>query len=151
MLSYYFFLLLYSTCMIVLVILWLQSGFNKVKDFNGNLEWLTGQFSKTPFRNIIKPLLMILTMLEIITGMTALMAILELWILKSINVSLMACFFSIFTLTLLFMGQRISKEYAGAAGVVNYLIYMLLLLGFTFIMHTFILPFPDKLHTVFKG
>lgn len=145
MLSYYLILSLFSICMFVLVTLWLQSGLDKVTDFKGNLDWLNGQFSKTPFKKIVKSLLVILTMLEVSTGIIALVSIFELWINRTVTFAFVTCCLSMTTLSALFFGQRISKEYAGAAGIINYMVYILLLCAFTFAVHLVILPHPYKL------
>ncbi len=36
-------------------ILFIQSGLDKVFDWKGNLEWLTGHFSKTFLRGMVAP------------------------------------------------------------------------------------------------
>ena len=40
---------------LMLAILFLQSGLDKVLDFGGNLGWLSGHFAKTPLRGAVLP------------------------------------------------------------------------------------------------
>jgi hypothetical protein len=46
-------------------ILFIQSGLNKVFDWKGNLEWLTGHFSKTFVAGMVPMMLATITVLEI--------------------------------------------------------------------------------------
>ena len=55
----------FATALFV-AILFLQSGIDKVFDFAGNLAWLTGHFSKTPFRNQVKAMLVTITVAEML-------------------------------------------------------------------------------------
>ena len=49
-------------------ILFIQSGVDKIKDWGGNLGWLNEHFSKSLFKSLVKPLLIILTALELAAG-----------------------------------------------------------------------------------
>lgn len=137
MLHPYFFYALYSVCMFVLVILWLQSGLDKVTDFKGNYDWIKGQFSKSPLKGVTKLLLVKLTLLEVLSGISGLVAIGELWIFQSLNTAFIALFLSITSLCALFFGQRLSKEYGGAASLMGYMIYTLGVLAFTVILQEY--------------
>jgi predicted small integral membrane protein len=134
-----FMMALYSICMIVLVILWLQSGFDKVTDFKGNYDWLKGQFSKSPVKGMVKFMLITLTMLELSSGLAALGAIIDIWFLKTWYLPFIACFLSMLSLVALFFGQRISKEYGGAASLTGYMVYVVLLIFFTVELHDYVL------------
>jgi hypothetical protein len=133
-----FMMALYSICMIVLVILWLQSGIDKVKDFKGNYDWLHGHFSKSPLKGIVKFMLIKLTILELSAGLAALGAIIEIWLFRSFYFPFIACFLSMASLAALFFGQRMSKEYAGAASLMGYMVYVVLMLFFTVKLHDFV-------------
>ncbi|HLT50543.1 MAG TPA: hypothetical protein VKZ93_01225, partial [Arenibacter sp.] len=43
--------------LLFLIITFIQSSMDKVLDWKGNLSWLKGHFSKTPFRNLVPILL----------------------------------------------------------------------------------------------
>ena len=49
-------------------ILFIQSGLDKVFDWKGNLEWLNGHFSKTFLGGFVAILLAMITVSEIATG-----------------------------------------------------------------------------------
>ena len=56
-------------CMLAFfAILFLQSGIDKVTDRKGNLEWLTGHFSKSPIADHVPLLLSVLTGMELLAG-----------------------------------------------------------------------------------
>ena len=48
--------------------LFIQSGLDKVFDWNGNLEWLKGHFSKTFLGGMVPLLLGTITVMEVATG-----------------------------------------------------------------------------------
>jgi putative oxidoreductase len=105
-------------------ILFLQSGIDKVTDRKGNLDWLGPHFSKSPFRNSVPVLLTILTFLELLSGIAAaITAFLTLFIdLHGFWLPFAIATLCAITLLVLFMGQRLAKDYAGAAGIVPYFI-----------------------------
>lgn len=101
-------------------ILFAQSGLDKVFDFRGNLEWLTGHFSKTPLRGIVKPSLVVITAGELLAaGVCAVGAIFVL-AGASTTPAFWGLAVSAATLLALFTGQRIAKDYAGAASIAMY-------------------------------
>ena len=142
MLTTYFFLSLYSICMIVLAILWLQSGLDKVFHFKDNYDWLKGHFSKSPLKGLVKIMLLSLTLFEVSAGISALIAIIDIWVLKLWYFPLLASFLSMFSLTALFFGQRIAKDYAGAASLVGYMIYSIILMFISYYIYVLSLDLP---------
>jgi uncharacterized membrane protein YphA (DoxX/SURF4 family) len=56
----------------MLAILFLQSGLDKVFDYRGNLQWLTGHFAKTPLRGMVVPMLLTITVTEMAAGAVSL-------------------------------------------------------------------------------
>jgi len=121
--------------MFVLVILWLQSGIDKLTDFKGNYEWIKGQFAKSPLKGVTKLLLVTLTLLELSAGLAGIAAIAEIWIFKTWNFAFVACLLSMASLCALFFGQRLSKEYGGAASLMGYMTYTVLIAIFTCVMY----------------
>jgi hypothetical protein len=53
---------------IMLGILFIQSGLDKIFDWKGNLEWLNGHFSKTFLGSFVPALLATITVMEVATG-----------------------------------------------------------------------------------
>ncbi len=137
MLIEYFLLSLYSLCMIVLVILFLQSGLDKVTDYKGNFEWLNGHFSKSPLKGMVKFLLITLTFFEISAGLAAVGAIIDIWFIQSWYMPFIACFLSMLSFVCLFFGQRMAKDYGSAASIAGYMAYNVLLIFFTIGLYFF--------------
>ncbi len=54
---------------LLVAVLFIQSGLDKVFDWRGNLEWLTGHFSKTFLNGTVPPMLATITLMEIATGL----------------------------------------------------------------------------------
>lgn len=111
-----------------LAILFLQSGLDKVFDWKGNLEWLTGHFSKTFVAGMVPMMLGTITILELATGVAAAIGIVYFLIAKSLVIVFAAGVLGSLSLTALFFGQRIAKDYPGAAVLVPYFILTIVLI-----------------------
>lgn len=116
-------LILKTLCLLVLAILFLQSGLDKLTDYRGNLEWLKGHFSKSILRNIVPFMVMSITILELVSGILALIGIPHLIITGELYLAKLSILTSLFSLTCLFFGQRIAKDYPGAASLVSYIVF----------------------------
>lgn len=106
----------------MLAICFLQSGIDKVVDFKGNLAWLTGHFSKTPFRGQVAPMLAVITILECAAGALCAVGVVQLVLGNGSKAALYGAELSALNIVMLFFGQRIAKDYAGAATLVSYFI-----------------------------
>jgi len=107
---------------IFLAILFLQSGIDKLVDRRGNLQWLTGHFAQSPLAKLVPLLLLAITLLELAAGaLSAIGAIDLVFSHQSLLAFWGACVAAIAILCL-FFGQRMAKEYAGAAILVPYFI-----------------------------
>lgn len=114
-----------------IAILFIQSGLDKVFDWKGNLEWLTGHFSKTIFSNFVWIMLAKLTVLELATGFLSLVGLIYFLVSGSTIIIFAAASLGALTVTGLFLGQRIAKDYAGAAVLVPYFILLLIVIWLT--------------------
>lgn len=103
-------------------ILFLQSGIDKITDRKGNLEWLTVHFANSPLAGMVPLLLSAITAFEVMAGLTSAIGIAEVGLFRSFNFSLLGTSLSAISLLMLFFGQRIAKDYAGAGGLVPYFI-----------------------------
>ena len=106
----------------MLAICFLQSGIDKVVDFKGNLAWLTGHFSKTPLRGQVAPMLVVVTILECAAGALCAVGVIQLALGNGTKAALYGAELSALNIVMLFFGQRIAKDYAGAATLVTYFI-----------------------------
>jgi hypothetical protein len=108
-----------------LAILFLQSGIDKIVDRRGNLEWLKGHFGKSPLAGIVPALLICITILEVAAGALSAVGCLVLILFKDSTIALYGAIVSAVAITALFFGQRIAKDYAGAAVLVPYFLLTL--------------------------
>jgi hypothetical protein len=108
-----------------LAILFLQSGLDKIVDRRENLEWLRGHFSKTPFAGTVPLLLTVLTILEVAAGAVSAVGCVLVIVLRDSTVAFCGAVTSAVAIIALFFGQRIAKDYAGAAVLVPYFLLTL--------------------------
>ena len=107
---------------VFLAVLFLQSGLDKVIDFRGNLEWLTGHFAKSPLRGQVPAMLVVVTITEIAAGGSAALGTWQLLADGTTRHALWGAQLAALNLVMLFFGQRMAKDYAGAAALVPYFI-----------------------------
>jgi hypothetical protein len=112
-------------------ILFVQSGLDKVLDWKGNLEWLTGHFSKTFLGGMVPMMLATITVMELVTGVLAAVGIIYFLISGSLALIFSASVIGAASITALFFGQRVAKDYPGAAVLVPYFILLILLMYLT--------------------
>lgn len=101
-------------------VLFLQSGLDKVFDRKGNLAWMTPHFEKSPFRGKVPLFLSMLTVLEVGTGLANTLGLAGLLFDFSSDFARYGLWLAGFTLLCLFAGQRLAKDYAGAASLAGY-------------------------------
>lgn len=116
---------------IMLAVLFIQSGLDKVFDWKGNLEWLTGHFSKTFLGGLVPVLLATITVSEIATGFLSAAGIIYFLAAGSLVLIFYAAALGALSLLALFFGQRIAKDYPGAGSIVPYFILTLILIYLT--------------------
>jgi hypothetical protein len=116
---------------LLVAILFIQSGLDKVFDWRGNLEWLTGHFSKTFLRGTVPPMLATITVMEIATGILSAIGIVYFLLTNSLNLIFYASILGAASIVALFFGQRVAKDYAGAAVLIPYFILLLVLMYLT--------------------
>ena len=108
-----------------LAILFLQSGIDKMLDRRGNSEWLKGHFAKSPLAAMVPALLISITILEIAAGALSAVGCVLIIVLKNPTIALYGATVSAAAIIALFFGQRIAKDYAGAAVLVPYFLLTL--------------------------
>lgn len=113
--------------LLFLIITFLQSGFDKVSDWNGNVSWLKEHFSATPLKNMVPLLVGIILFTEIIAGILCLIGIYQLLSTGDTLFALYGAILSCITLLMLLFGQRVAKDYEGAKTIAVYFIPSILL------------------------
>ena len=116
---------------LLIAILFLQSGLDKVFDFKGNLEWLSGHFAKTFLRSMVPMMLGTITVLELATGLLAAAALVYFLTTGSVALIFYAAALGAIAILALFFGQRVAKDYPGAAVLVPYFILLIILMWLT--------------------
>lgn len=114
-----------ATCAL-LAILFLQSSSDKILDWQGNIGWISEHFSETPLAGFIKPLLAVLTLFELSTGLACAIGAAVLWFTGAPEIALLGVTLAAFTLLQLFAGQRIAKDYGGASELMPYFLTALI-------------------------
>ena len=108
-----------------LAILFFQSGVDKIVDRQGNLQWLSGHFAKSPLAGMVPLLLMVLTIIEVSAGLLSGIGFFALLFAHNPTIAFYGAIVSAFAILCLFFGQRMAKEYAGAAILVPYFLLTL--------------------------
>jgi hypothetical protein len=109
-------------------VLFIQSGLDTVFDWEGNLGWLTGHFSKTFLSPMVPMMLGTITVMELLAGFTSAAGIVYFLLTGSMTIIFYASVIGAASITALFFGQRVAKDYPGAAVLVPYFILMLVLM-----------------------
>ncbi len=108
-----------------LAILFLQSGIDKIVDRRGNLEWLKGHFAKSPLGGIVPAMVTAITILEIAAGALSAIGCGVILFSGDSALAFYGAVISAFAIIGLFFGQRMAKDYAGAAVLVPYFLLAL--------------------------
>ncbi|HNE81713.1 MAG TPA: hypothetical protein PKX39_14100, partial [Flavobacteriales bacterium] len=99
----------------MVAILFLQSGLDKVFDRKGNKEWLTAHFAKSPLKGTVHLLLPVITLMELAAGLCNAAAVVAILLGRSGCLGVVGMTLGMAALIMLFFGQRVAKDYGGAA------------------------------------
>jgi len=107
-----------------LAITFLQSGYDKIKDWKGNVEWLNNHFSNTVLAKQVPLALGIVLLLEIVSGVLCVSGIIQNIMQDGVirGLGFYGAILSCITLLFLLFGQRLAKDYDGARTIVIYFI-----------------------------
>jgi hypothetical protein len=108
-----------------LAILFLQSGIDKIIDRRGNLEWLKGHFAKSPLAGIVPALLTTITIVEVAAGTLSAVGCVFMILSRDSTVAFYGAIVSAVAIIALFFGQRMAKDYPGAAVLIPYFLLAL--------------------------
>ena len=104
------------------LIVFIQSGIDKVFDFKGNLSFLNDLLGAFFSRPLITLALISVTILELLSGLLCLIGIVDVLFNGSNFIGLLGLIIGSFALLVLLFGQRVSKNYDGAKTIAIYLI-----------------------------
>jgi uncharacterized membrane protein YkgB len=110
---------------VFVAILFLQSGIDKVVDRRGNLEWLKGHFARSPLAGMVVIMVTVITILELAAGTLSVLGCVLILIKRDSTLAFYGALLAAVSLLALFFGQRMAKDYAGAAVLVPYFLLTL--------------------------
>ena len=108
-----------------LAVLFLQSGLDKVIDRKGNREYLNHHFARSPLAGTVGPMFLVVTILEVSAGALSGVGCLLLILTRDSTVAFLGAVIAGINIVALFFGQRVAKDYAGAAALVPYFLLAL--------------------------
>ena len=108
-----------------LAILFLQSGIDKVVDRRGNLEWLEWHFARSPLARFVPVLVTAITIIEVAAGVLSAIGCVMIIFSRGSTIAFYGAVISAIAIVALFFGQRMAKDYAGAAVLVPYFLLAL--------------------------
>lgn len=108
---------------LIMAIVMIQSGLDKVLDYKGNKEFLKSHFSKTFLAKTVGLLLPVITLLELAGGLLCVAGlVLATFNFQAVHVCLFYAFLTVLlAFAALMFGQRVAKDYAGAGGLTGYI------------------------------
>lgn len=108
-----------------LAVLFLQSGIDKVVDRTGNREYLNGHFARSPLAGTVGLMFLVITILEVSAGALSGVGCALLLLTRDSTVAYLGAVIGGVNIVALFFGQRVAKDYAGAAALVPYFLLAL--------------------------
>lgn len=108
--------------LLFLAVTFVQSAYDKIFDWKGNLDWLKEHFGQTIIKHYVPAALFLVLFLELLTGVLTLVGCVELIKNGGKTFGFLGAFSACITLILLLLGQRIAKDYDGARTIAIYFI-----------------------------
>ena len=109
----------------LLAVLFLQSGLDKVFDWQGNMDWLGGHFAKSVLAGLVPAMLATVTVVELVAGLFSGAGAIAMLFYGSRVLAVTGALVGTLALLMLFFGQRMAKDYEGAAVLAGYFTLML--------------------------
>tara|TARA_B110000238_G_scaffold177534_1_gene199489 strand:+ start:543 stop:941 length:399 start_codon:yes stop_codon:yes gene_type:complete len=119
--------------LIFLIVTFIQSGIDKLLDWNGNVSFIKEHFKNSPLKSTVPLLLGIVLIIEIIAGILMSIGVYELYTSESKEIALLGVELSAIALIFLLIGQRLAKDYAGAMSLG---VYFILTIGGVFLLNS---------------
>ena len=108
-----------------LAVLFLQSGLDKVIDRRGNRAYLDEHFAKSPLARTVGPMFFVITILEVSAGALSAVGCVLILLNRDPTVAYIGAVVAGLNMVALFFGQRVAKDYAGAAALVPYFLLVI--------------------------
>lgn len=101
-------------------IAFLQSAVDKLLDSQGNLDFLGGHFAASPLGNMVPLMFWVIAVLETVTGLCCAVGFILLLTGAGSGLAIAGLELALLSLLCLFFGQRLAKDYPGAAVLTAY-------------------------------
>ncbi len=108
--------------LIFLAVTFIQSGYDKVSDWKGNVSWLKSHFAETFLRNSVPAALFSILALELVAGIFCVVGAIQILTNSGRSYGFYGAVVSCIVLIMLLFGQRIAKDYDGARTIAIYFI-----------------------------
>jgi hypothetical protein len=108
-----------------LAILFLQSSIDKIIDRGGNLEWLKGHFAKSPLAGMVPIMVTTIMLFELAAGALSAIGCALIIFSRDSTLAFYGALIAALSILALFFGQRMAKDYPGAATLVPYFLLTL--------------------------
>jgi hypothetical protein len=106
-------------------ILFLQSSIDKIVDRQGNFDFLKAHFAKSPLAAFVPAMLITITIFELLAGILSAVGCVLVLLTRNTSTAFYGAVLSAIALLALFFGQRLAKDYPGAAILVPYFLLTL--------------------------
>lgn len=113
-------LLLRSLSSLFVAILFIQSGVDKVVNWKGEKEFYTSHFKKSILKGTVPLLMPVITISELAAGFLSGIGLIIYVAGGSPNLAFLGMLLANLSIIQLFFGQRVAKDFAGAASLVPY-------------------------------
>lgn len=113
-------LVLRSLCSLFIAILFIQSGVDKVVNWKGEKEFYTSHFKKSILNGTVPILMPVITISELAAGFLSGIGLIMYAAGGSPNLAFLGMLLANLSIIQLFFGQRVAKDFAGAASLVPY-------------------------------
>ena len=114
--------------LLFLIVTFLQSGIDKLTDWNGNISFIKNHFSNSPLKNAVPLLVGIILVLEVVASAFMILGIVNIFSNSSMDFAFYGAQLSAITIICMLIGQRLAKDYAGAMTLAVYFIINMFLL-----------------------
>lgn len=104
----------------MLAVLFLQSSLDKLFNWKDQKEYFTGHFAKSILKGTVPLLLPVITLVEFSAGLCSAIGFFCVLTHHIAVIGLLGMLFGTKAIFMLFFGQRVAKDYAGAAALIPY-------------------------------
>ncbi len=101
-------------------VLFIQSGLDKVFNWKSEKDFYTQHFSKSILNGSVPLLMPTITLMELAAGVLSAIGFFQVLFTQQTGIGTLGMLFAVAALTMLFFGQRVAKDYKGAAVLVPY-------------------------------